>query len=133
MTDLVTDDLGGKSVEATGHPSECTEPVSGDIRGTSHSVTVTTAQGDSEPIATKVSTLHFDSHSHDYDSDNGCHDNQSHDLTDSDLNSANMSSSITINDEPVLIVADAVSTDPGTGSGVNIVSTGINNSLSESP
>lgn len=133
MTDVVTDDLNDQSCEATGHPSECTEPAPGSVQGTSHNVTVNDANGNEKPIATRASTLHFDSHAHDHTSTEGCHDNQSHDLTGADLDDTNLSSSININGEPVLIVADGVATDPGTGSPVNIVASGINNSLTETP
>lgn len=133
MTDIVTDDVSGQSTEATGHPTDCTEPVPGVVQGTSHSVTVTSAGGDSAPVATKLSTLHFDSHSHDHTSAEGCHEDASHDLTDADFDTANMSDSLTINGEPVMIVADAVSTDPKTSDDVNVTGSGINGSISESP
>lgn len=130
MTKIVTDDRNGKSCEATGHPSDCTEPVSGVVEGSSHSVTINNANGDEKPIATTASTLHFDSHSHDYSVEQGCHDNQSHDIS---SYTSNVSSSININGNPVLIISSDVATDPGTGDSVNVTGSGINNSLSESP
>lgn len=136
MTQLVTDDLNGTSCEATGHPSSCTEPVPGTVQGTSHSVTINNANGDEKPIATRASTLHFDSHAHSYtDTDNDgnkeCTDMQSHDLSGGDFNSANLSSSLNINGEPVIVVANDVATDPGSNSPVNTTGTGINNTLNE--
>lgn len=135
MTLLVTD--SGSSLEATGHPTECAEPVSGSVQGTGHSVKITAADGSSEPIATKLSTLHFDSHAHEYsditDDDvynPECHTFESHDLSGADFNDANLSSSITINGEAVLIVSDDVATDPGTGGSINIIEAGVNNSVS---
>lgn len=131
MTSLVTHDKTKGSCEATGHPSECTEPVTGTIDGSSNSITVENSTGDKKSLATKNSTLHFDTHSHDYSVEDGCHNNQSHDLTGDDLGSNGVSSSITINQTPVLIVENDVATDPVTGSAVNIVSSGINNSLTQ--
>lgn len=132
MTGLATDDLDGSSCEATGHPTSCTEPVPGSIQGSSHSVTVNNANGDEKPVATQASTLHFDSHAHSYSSLDGCYNNQSHDLTGADFNESNLSSSLNINGNPVIVVADAVATDPGSGGDVNVTNTGINNSLGES-
>lgn len=137
---LVTLDKSAQSVEATGHPNDCTEPVPGTVQGSEpHSVTVKNAAGDEKPIATyNNATLHFDSHSHDYSADDGCHDNSSHDLTDDagDFNKSNWSTSVSINpasgsDSPVLVKNDDVATDPKTGSPVNVTGTGINNSVSD--
>lgn len=142
MTGVVTNDLSGTSCEATGHPSDCTEPVPGTVEGSEpHSVTVNNANGDEKPVATlDFCTLHFDSHSHDYTDTEGCHQDESHDLTKSggDFNSGNWSSSVSISPanepaSPVLVVADDVATDPTTGSPVNTVDTGVNNSVSEAP
>ena len=129
MTGIATHDLKGQSCEATGHPDDCTEPMPGSIQGPNRSVTVVNASGEEQPIATESSTLHFDSHSHDYSEAEGCHDDQSHDLTGSDL--SNLSSSININGEPVILVKDNVATDPGTGAPVNVVSGGISTSLGD--
>lgn len=131
MTKIATDDLNGQSCEATGHPTNCTEPVPGTIQGSGHSVTVNNANGEEKPIATRASTLHFDTHSHDYSSELGCHANQSHDLTGTDFNDANLSSSLNINGEPVIVLADDVSTDPGSNGPVNMTGTGISDSLNE--
>lgn len=130
MTGIATHDLDGQSCEATGHPTDCTEPVPGSIQGPSRSVTVINANGDEQPIATETSTLHFDSHSHEYsdNDDDGtkeCHNDQSHDIT------PVSSSSLNINGEAVLLVSDNVATDPVTGAPVNIVSTGISTSLGD--
>lgn len=130
MSSIVTDDLDSQSCEATGHPSDCTEPVSGVVEGSSHSVTINTANGDEKPIATTASTLQFDSHAHDYSVEQGCHDNQSHSIS---SYTDNVSSSININGNTVLIVSNSVATDPGTGSDVNITGSGVNSSLNKSP
>jgi len=142
MTVLVTTDTGStQSVEATGHPSDCTEPVSGSVQGSEpHSVTVNNAAGEEKPLATyDHATLHFDSHSHDYSELEGCHDNASHDLTEASgyLNKGNWSSSISIDpandpDTPVLVAQTGVGTDPKTGSNVNGIAGGVNSSVSES-
>lgn len=138
---LVTVDKSGtQSVEATGHPTDCTEPVPGSVQGTEpHSVTVNNASGDEKPLATyDHATLHFDSHSHDYTAVEGCHQNSSHDLDKASgyLNKGNWSSSISISPanesaSPVLVKNNDVATDPTTGDPVNAVGTGINNSVSD--
>lgn len=138
---LVTLDKDAQSVEATGHPSDCTEPVPGSVQGSEpHSVTVNNAAGDEKPLATyDNATLHFDSHSHDYTAAEGCHENASHDLTKASgqLNKSKWSSSVSISPAgasatPVLSAQDGVGTDPKTGSNVNAKAGGINSSVSES-
>jgi hypothetical protein len=132
MTSFVTIDKSSEySAEAKGHPTECTETVDGQIQSRdSHNVTITNSAGDSKEIATKASAdIHFDSHSHSHNSEDGCHDDNSHDL---DPDSGKASSSVTINGSPVYIVKNAVTTDPGSGGDVNITGAGINTSVTES-
>lgn len=131
MTLLVTDDITEQSCEATGHPTECQEPAPGTVQNSDNGITVNAADGSESSLATRASTLHFDSHSHAYTTDLGCHSNSAHDLTGSDFNDANLSQGITVNNEPVLLVASDVATDPGTGSPVNIVSENVNNGINE--
>lgn len=134
MTLLVTLDGSGNSTEATGHPTECTEPVPGTVgaSGGSTSVTVRNASGDVQPLAsTGNASLQFPTHSHEYkdtndDGNKTCTSDSSHDITPSTV-----SSSITINGSPVFIEGDGVATDPASGGSVNILDGVINNSLTE--
>lgn len=131
MTLFVTIDKSGEfSAEANGHPTECTEPVDGQVQSTeSHSVTITNSAGDSKEIATANSAnIHFDSHAHTYDSENGCIDNESHDI---DPDAAKLSQSVTINGSSVYLKKDAATSDPTSGGDVNFTGTGINNSLDQ--
>lgn len=127
MTDIVTVTA---DCEANGHPSECTEPAPGTVDSTSsHAVTITNASGETQEIATEDSAdMNFTSHSHDYDSTNGCHDSQSHTL---DPNSAGLSSSLTINASPMYLQNTDVASDPGTGGSIDIINGGVNASMSE--
>jgi hypothetical protein len=115
MTDLCTIDA---SCEATGHPTECTEPVSGSVTSdSSHNVTIS-ANGVTKEVATiATASMDFPSHSHDYTSVEGCHQNSSHSI-DPDTGEP----TITINGSPVYLVKDSVTTDPISGGDVNIVS-----------
>lgn len=127
MTKLVTIDVTEQSVEANGHPTECTNPAPGTVDGDS-SVTVANASGDSSGIATiDNADMNIPTHSHDYSGDDGCHDNASHTL---DPDVSNASSSITINGSPVYIVGTGVTTDPKSGDNVDL-SEGLNNSVTE--
>lgn len=121
----------GAPAEAKGHPSDCTAVVSGSVKSTSSSsVTVTTSGGTTKGIATVDNAkIRFDSHSHDYSDDEGCHEDSSHDL---DPDSGKDSSSVTINGSPMYLVKDAATTDPGSGGDVNITGAGNNNSVKES-
>lgn len=132
MTGLVTYDLNDDSVEALGHPSECTEPAPGKVTtSASHSVTVTNADGETKGLVIESDGPAFDvpSHAHDHTDAEGCHQNESHNIT--ALDSSKFSSSLTINGSKVMVVNDAYATDPTTGGNVNVVGTGINNSLTE--
>lgn len=128
MPRVTTVDKGSeKSCEATGHPSECTEPVPGQVqRRETHNVTVTNASGVTKQIATiKSADMFFEKHSHDYVAEDGCHDDESHSLDPKVDNTA----SFTINKSPAYVVEDDVVSDPKTGDAVNIIEPGINNSL----
>lgn len=124
MTELV---LIGANCEANGHPTECTEPAPGSVQqSSSHGVTVNGTQ-----VATIASAdMNFSSHAHDHTTEEGCHDNQSHSL---DPDAGADSSSVTVNGSPVYIVGDGVTTDPGSGGTVDIVDSGGNNTITETP
>lgn len=120
--------LIGASCEATGHPAECTEPAPGTVeQSSSHSLSINGTQ-----VATLASAdIQFSSHSHSYTGDPpSCGDNQSHTL---DPETAAASSSLTVNGSPIYIVGDGVTTDPGSGGDVNIVDSGGNSTVTESP
>lgn len=120
--------LIGSSAEAGGHPSDCTETVSGAVQSTSSiSVSVNGTE-----VATKATAdIHFDSHSHEYSGEPpSCKDNQSHDV-DPDGGGPGLSDSVTINGSPVYLKGDGVTTDPGSGGNVNVTGTGGNSSVSE--
>lgn len=120
MTQLALIDA---SCEASGHPTECEEPATGQISQTnSHNVTVTVG-GTSKEIATvSDSSLSFSSHAHTYD-DESCIDNESHEIT------GTSSSNITINGSPVYLVESGVATDPTSGGDVDIVSNPISSTV----
>lgn len=122
MTKVATDTA---SAEATGHPSSCTEPAPGTVQNSSHNVTINS--GTEEKVGTKSSTIHFDSHAHNYDI--SCKDFQSHDLTAGDLNDSKLAESVKINGNPLIIVSDDVATDPGSGGSVNVIDSGVNSSV----
>lgn len=121
------------SCEATGHPSECTEPAPGTTTRTdTHNVTVTNSSGVTKQFATiKSSNMFFPKHDHDYSSIDGCHDKEAHTL-DPVVEKTASSGSITINKSPVYITEDNVQNDPKTREAVNIVDSGINNSVNNS-
>ena len=110
----------GAPCEAAGHPSDCQEPAVGEVKQTSsHNITFTDASGDTKEVATEATAdIHFDSHAHDYSELEGCHDNQSHDI---DPDTDKMSP-ITINGSQIYLVDTAVTSDPGSGGDVEIVS-----------
>lgn len=132
MTNLVTIDA---TCEAEGHPTDCTEVVSGTVQETAvASLTINNASGTESAVATtETADMHFDSHAHDHSLEQGCHQNESH-----DVDPTTTSSSITLNtaagvSSAVYIVGDAVGTDPTSGGNINITDAGENNSVSESP
>lgn len=127
---IVTIDLSDSfSAEAGGHPSECTEIVSGQVQKDSdHNVTITNASGETKQIATiKSADMFFEKHAHDHETIDGCHNEQKHTL-DPDTGSK----TVTINSSPVYLLKDGVTTDPGSNGDVNITDSGINNSVSNS-
>lgn len=121
MSDFV---LIGASAEAFGHPSSCTEPASGSVATEgSSSVTI----NGTAVATTATADLSFASHSHDYSTSEGCHQNSSHTL-DPDT----VSSSVTINGNPLYIAEDNVASDPISGGNINIIDAGGNTSVAES-
>lgn len=120
--------LIGSSAEAGGHPSDCTETVSGTVQSTS---STSVSVNGTEVASTATADIHFDTHSHEYSGDPpSCKDDQSHDI-DPDDPGPGLSDSVTINGNPVYLKADAVTTDPGSGGDVNITGNGGNSSLTE--
>lgn len=128
MTELAIIDA---SCEAHGHPTSCTEPAPGTVQSTSsHNITVT-AGGSTKEIATIQSAdMHFDTHAHQYsdiddDGNSECHDMQSHDID------PDGEPSITINGSNVYMVRDTVTTDPGSGGDVDIVSNPVDTKINK--
>jgi hypothetical protein len=119
--------LIGASIEASGHPSECQEPVPGSVVSTdSHSVSVTVGGSTREIATTASADLSLPPHAHDYTDDEGCHQNESHTLDPSVT-----SSSITINGSPIYFVEDDVATDPTTGGSIDITSNPFNTAIDD--
>lgn len=113
--------LIGANCEALGHPTECTEPAPGSV--SSSGSTSVTINGSS--VATGATAdLDFPSHSHDYDTENGCHQASSH-----SLDPSTTSNSVTINGNPLYIAVDGVASDPITGGNINILDAGGNSSV----
>lgn len=128
MVDIVTIDKSAEnSCEATGHPSECTEPFPGQVVKTSdHNVTITNSNGVTKQVATVASAdMVFDPHSHDYSNRKGCHQDSGHTL---DPDPGKLAS-VSINGSKAYVVENNVTSDPVTGEAVNIVDAGINNSM----
>lgn len=121
MSDFV---LTTASCEALGHPTECTEPAPGSV--VSESSSSVTING-TDIATTATADIDFPSHSHDYDSLNGCQQDSSH-----TLDPTNVSSSVTLNGNPLYIEESAVASDPITGGDINILDAGGNTSVSES-
>lgn len=120
----------GAVCEADGHPSQCEEPVIGEVVQTSsNNISNTTASGETAQIATvDTADIVFDSHSHNYSSLLGCHDNQSHTL---DPESSTLPN-ITVNGSQMYVVNNPVATDPGSGGDVTITDPGsINNMVQQ--
>lgn len=113
------------SCEAKGHPSDCTEPAPGTVVSTStHDITVTVG-GTTKEIATiDTADMDFPSHAHEYSDEDGCHEKESHTI-DPDEGDP----SITINGSPIYEVDSAVTSDPGSGGDVDIVSNPIDTSM----
>lgn len=118
--------LIGADCEAYGHPSICSEPAPGAVeQEQSHGVTVNGTQ-----VATVNSAnINIPTHCHEVQN-NSCVDCYSHSV---DPRDADRSSSVTINGSDVYLTQDNVQSDPGTGSNINIINTGGNDSVSESP
>lgn len=122
MTKLAVEDA---NCEAFGHPGACTEPAPGTVGITSSTNITVTVGGTKKEIASIDSAdMNFSSHGHGTDSDGNCTDFQSHSI---DPNTGEPS--ITINDSPVYLVKDSVTTDPGTNGDVDILSNPINTKI----
>lgn len=116
--------LIGAGAEAFGHPSSCTEPASGSVVSSSNqSVSI----NGTAVATTATADLSFASHSHDYSTLEGCHQNSSH-----TLDPETVSSSVTINGNPLYIAEDSVVSDPISGGNINIIDAGGNTSVAES-
>jgi len=129
MTSLVT---LSADCEANGHPSECTEPAPGKVeQESSHNVTVSNASGEVKQLATVASAnMNFPTHAHGIDEDGNCGDDASHTL---DPVPVGLSSSVTINGSAVYLQKLGVQSDPKTGDNIDIINSGVNNSVTESP
>jgi hypothetical protein len=121
MVGIVTIDTSTEnSCEATGHPSECTEPVPGQIQKASESsLTVTNSSGETQQVATvETAVMHFDSHAHSYNStDDVCEDTATHDVK----ADSSAFKSITLNGSAIYLVEDDVATDPKSGGPINVI------------
>lgn len=116
--------LIGASCEAFGHPTSCTEPAPGTVVSESNaSVTI----NGTNVATTATADLEIPSHAHDYSTLEECHENASHTL-DPDT----VSSSVTLNGNPLYIYENSVATDPISGGNIDITSTGNNSSVKES-
>lgn len=121
MSILLTLDITKETVEAYGHPDECTEPATGTVsqyQSETNNVTVTNSAGQSSRLATRADArLQIPSHSHDYDSIDGCHNSAEHTLLpDSDKDSQ----SVTINGSPVFFDGNEVTSDPKSNGNVSV-------------
>lgn len=118
MTYLV---VVGASLEAFGHPTECTEPAPGSVTGSS------TVSIDGDDVAVKSqASLEFPSHGHDIDDSKDCIDKYSHSFQPDE---SALSNSVTINGNPAYLDGGTVGTDPGTGGDVNYTDNGGNDSV----
>jgi len=104
--------LIGDPCEATGHPSECTEPAPGEVEGPGSFLSVNGVNVYSGATA----EMTFDPHAHSYSIDKGCYDLQSHSLD------PDQTHILSINGSPVYAVGDST-TDPGSGGTASITST----------
>lgn len=117
------------SCEANGHPTECTEPAPGAVQSDSATGITVTVSGNSKELASiATATMHFNSHAHDHDATNGCHQNETHDI-DPDTGEP----SITINGSAIYVVDSGVTTDPTTGGDVDITANPISTSITKTP
>lgn len=113
--------LIGAPAEATGHPSECSEPASGTVAGSS-----TVTYNGTAIANTETSTIEFDSHGHDTDDEDNCTDFQSHSIVPDDV-----SETVLYNGSGFFHTEDGVATDPGSGGSVSITSSGGNETITE--
>lgn len=121
MVGIVTIDKSAEnSCEAEGHPTECTEPVPGQIQKTAESsLTVTDSSGETQQVATvDTAVMHFDNHAHSYNStDDVCEDTAIHDVT----ADSSAFASITLNGSAIYLVENGVATDPKSGGAINVI------------
>jgi len=113
--------LISSTCEATGHPSDCSEPAPGEVKNDSgsHNVTVKTKAGVFMLATKDIATMEFPSHSHDYSSEEGCHEDASHILDPKDEKLLN----IKVAGSKVYPVDNDVQKDPKTGEQINITAT----------
>jgi len=111
----------GATVEAFGHPSNCSEPAIGEVQSTSSSNIIFSPDGGltSELASVDTADIHFDSHAHDYIAPSigpGCTSFSSHDIDPDDA----VLPQITINGAKVYTDNNPVASDPDSGGDVNI-------------
>lgn len=95
----------GADCLADGHPSSCTEPAQGMIEDADGE---TPLMIDGTPVADHGDAMHYDSHAHDYSSEEGCYAMQSHDLT------PDQTPPWTVDGRPLILEGNDTS-DPGSG------------------
>jgi|APHM01.1.fsa_nt_gi hypothetical protein len=117
--------------EAEGHPSSCNPVVTGEVQSTENSsISVNNIGGVEKEIATvNTADIHFNSHSHDYSVEQGCHQNQSHDIDPTEKASSLTLSTLSSGSSNLYIVGDGVGQDPISGGNVNITDAGENKSI----
>lgn len=99
------------SCEASGHPSECTEPAPGNV----DVETPTNIRINGTEIGVKeFSSMFFPSHGHDTDEDNDCTDFQEHNIQ------IEENRNIKVNGEIIMVRGDT-GTDPGSDGEVVIL------------
>lgn len=108
----------GATCEADGHPSECQPTVTGQTQDADGDTSVTI---NGVPVTDHGDSMHFDSHAHAYNEEEGCISLSSHDLV------PDQSHSFTVNGRPVVRVGDSTS-DPGAGT-AKVVDSGGNGAV----
>lgn len=111
--------LDGAPASAYGHPGACSEPASGSVNAGG------TVTYNGTPIGSNAtSTIDVPSHGHDTNVDGDCIDYQSHSVP------VETAITVTYDGTQMFTVDSNVSTDPGTGSNIDIDSSGGNNTVS---
>lgn len=105
----------GASCEATGHPTECTEPAPGTVENTDNTSILTVNGSD---IATRDDRMVFGSHAHEYTPPlgPGCTDFQSHSLQTDQIHPLSI-------DGTSVMCRDDTTTDPGSGGTASVETT----------